>query len=253
MTERVPVIRDFALQMGDNCLILGQQLSKWCGHAPALEEDIATANTALDLIGQTKLWFDLAIVHSEEDESPDALAFLRDVRAFKNCLLVEQSDDDFAHTLMRQFLFDAWHLPVLEHLQRANHQPIADIAAKAVKEVRYHLERSGDLVVRLGDGSEESHNKMQAALNALWRFSAEPMMLDAISEEMTGQGYIPPLETVKAQFDDLIGNIFQAATLEVPQDTPMAKGGKQGLHSEAFGRMIAEMQWLQRAYPQAQW
>lgn len=251
--ERSTHLYEFALQMGDNCLILGQQLSKWCGHAPALEEDIATANTALDLIGQTRFWFDLAIAHHAEETDADALAFLRDVRDFKNCLLVEQPDGDFAHTLMRQFLFDAWHLPMLEHLQHAQHQPIADIAAKAIKEVRYHLERSGDLVVRLGDGSAQSHDRMQAALDALWRFSAELMMPDAVSDELVSQGHIPSLGAVKTQFDTVTSSVLSEATLSIPQDAPMARGGKQGLHSEAFGLMLAEMQWLQRAYPQAQW
>ncbi len=253
MADKSAHIFEFALQMGDNCLVLGQQLSKWCGHAPALEEDIATANTALDLIGQTKLWFQLAAEHSQEEIDPDKLAFLRDVRGFKNCLLVEQPDDDFSYTLMRQFLFDAWHAPMLEQLQFSTDTRIAEIAAKSIKEVRYHLERSGDLVTRLGAGSAESHERMQTALNALWRFTAELTLGDPVSDALTEQGAMPALDAIKATHSETMKNILSAATLKIPEDAPMAKGGKQGLHSEAFGKMIAEMQWLQRAYPGAEW
>ena len=164
---------DFALQMGDNALILGHRLSEWCGHAPVLEEDIALANTALDLIGHARMWLGYAGEVEGAGRTADDLAYHRDAGAFRNALLVEQPNGDFGQTLMRQFLFDCAHLTLLEGLSDTADPQVSQIAAKAGKEVHYHLERSADLVIRLGDGSEESHRRMQAALDALWPFVAE--------------------------------------------------------------------------------
>ncbi|MEX0645795.1 MAG: 1,2-phenylacetyl-CoA epoxidase subunit PaaC [Parvularculaceae bacterium] len=246
-------LKEFALRMGDNCLILGQRLGAWCGHAPALEEDIALANVALDLIGQTKLWLGLAAEIEGEGRSADDLAFLRDARAFRNCLLVEQPNGDYAATLMRQFLFDAWHLPMLQGLSRSSDQRIADIAQKAAKEAAYHLERSTDLIVRLGDGGDESHERMQNALDALWPFAGELLAPDAIDEQLAASGVAPDLAEIRRQWSDHVGRTLDDATLAAPTDAAVRKGGKQGLHSEELGYVLAEMQWLQRAYPGAQW
>ncbi len=244
---------EFSLRMGDNCLILGQQVAAWCGHAPVLEEDIALANTALDLIGQTKLWLGLAAELEGEGRSADDLAFLRDVRAFRNGLLVEQPNGDFGQTLMRQFLFDAWHYLILMALLSSTEKRIAEIAEKAVKEVAYHLERSSDLVIRLGDGGSESHARMQTALDDLWRFTGELMTQDSVDEALAAIGVAPNLGDIEKQWADHVRAILKKATLTIPVGAYMQQGGKAGLHCEALGYLLADMQFLQRAYPGATW
>ncbi len=241
-----------ALRMGDNALILGQRVSAWCGHAPALEEDIAMANVGLDLIGQAKLWLTLAGEVEGEGRSADDLAFLRDTRAFHNVLLVEQPNGDYGQTLMRQFLFDAWHLPMLKALRQSADARVADIAAKAAKEADYHLDRSSDLVVRLGDGTGESRAKMQAALDALYPFVAELTAPDAIDDDIAALGLGPRLPTLRPAVDATVTAVIADATLTLPA-AQARSGGKAGRHSEDFGRLLAEMQWLQRAYPGAAW
>ena len=247
------VLFEFALRMGDNALILGQQVSAWCGHAPVLEEDIALANVALDLIGQAKMWLGLAGDIEGKTRSADDLAFLRDARAFRNALLVEQPNGDFAHTLMRQFLFDAWHWPILRGLKASSNDRVAAIAEKAEKEARYHLERSQDLVIRLGDGSEESHERMQAALNTLYPFAGELHAPDAIDADLAAREIAPELGEIGRQYLASIKATFEDATLIAPWDAAVRKGGKQGAHSEELGYILAEMQWMQRAYPGAKW
>ena len=252
MTATDPV-GQLALRLADNCLILGQRVSAWCGHAPALEEDIALANTALDLIGQATLWFDLAIARGVAAENADALAFGRDAREFRNCLLVEQPNDDYAVTLMRQFLFDSWHHAFLDAAQTSRDDGVAEIAAVALKEVRYHRERARDLVIRLGDGSPESHARMNRALSLLWRFTGELTAGDRLERDLAARGVIPDLDQVRAAYDADLADALFAAGLTPPADTAMRTGGRDGLHGEALGHLLAEMQWLQRAYPGARW
>lgn len=244
---------ELALRMGDNAIILAQRVGGWCGHAPVLEEDIALANVALDLIGQTKLWLSLAGEIEGKGRSADDLAFLRDVRAFRNCLLVEQPNGDFAQTLMRQFLFDAWHLPMLRALKNSSDARVADITEKAEKEARYHLERSEDLIIRLGDGTEESHERMQRALDALYPFAGELCAADAIDAELAARKVAPDLSEIEEQYLGYLKGALGAATLTAPWDAYVRKGGKKGLHTEELGCILAEMQWLQRAYPGAKW
>ena len=246
-------LEEFALRMGDNCLILGQRLSAWCGHAPALEEDIAMANVALDLIGQAKMWLGLAGELEGKGRDADALAFLRDARAFRNCLLVEQPNGDYGQTLMRQFLFDAWHVPMLEGLAASREARIAGIAAKAAKEAAYHRDRSADLVIRLGDGGEESRRRMQAALDLLWPFAGELLAADETEICLADEGVIPDFAGVAKEWTAFVELALEEATLVPPKDAAVRKGGKQGLHTEALGYILAEMQWLQRAYPGATW
>lgn len=244
---------ELALRMGDNAIILAQRVGAWCGHAPVLEEDIALANVALDLIGQTKLWLGLAGELEGKGRSADDLAFLRDARQFRNALLVEQPNGDFAMTLMRQFLYDAWHWPMLVALKSSSDRRVAEIAEKAEKEARYHLERSEDLIIRLGEGSEESHERMQAALDALYPFTGELCAADAIDMELAARKIAPDLAVIRDQYlADLKGALAEA-TLTVPWDGVTRKGGKLGLHTEELGYILAEMQWLQRAYPGAKW
>ncbi len=197
------ILASYAIRMGDNCLILGQRISVWCGHAPSLEEDIALANTGLDLIGQTKNWFELACARDTTLGTPDRLTYLRDERDFTNCLLVEQPDQDYAYTLVRQFLFDAWHYLILDALIGSNETAIRDVAAKSIKEVRYHRTRSTDLITRLGGGSADSHEKMQAALDGLWRFSGELTTPDAFDEACFAAGFAPDLTQIATAYIDL--------------------------------------------------
>lgn len=246
-------LREFCLRMGDNTLILGQRVAEWCGHAPVLEEDIALANTALDLIGQTQMWLGLAAETGGQGESADSLAFLRDAGAFRNVLLVERPNGNFGQTLMRQFLFDAWHHPMLVALSASSDARVAEIAAKAEREVAYHVERSADLVIRLGDGTEESHTRMQAALDDLWTYAGEMFLGDAVDADLSAAGIAPDPAGLKPGWDARVGAVLAEATLVAPQATFVHRGGRSGRHTEHLGHLLAEMQFLQRAYPGAVW
>lgn len=244
---------DWLLRVGDNCLVLGHRVSEWCGHAPALEEDIALANQALDLIGQCQLWLGLAGEVEGRGRTADDLAFRRDANAFRNALLVERPNGDFAHTLMRQFLFDAYHFELLTALKESSDQRVAEIAAKAVKEVAYHLERSSDLVIRLGDGTDESHSRLGKALSTLWPFAGEMFTIDSVDEQVATAGIAPLPSSLKPAWDQTVQAVLEEATFSLPEQAWQQKGGKQGVHSEHLGHMLAEMQFLQRAYPDASW
>ncbi len=253
----VPVSNDallqFLLRMGDNTLILGHRVSEWCGHAPVLEEDIALANTALDLIGQTQMWLGLA-GEIDGGKSADDLAFLRDAWDFRNVLLVEVPNGDFGRTLMRQFLFDAWHSIMLGRLMTSSDDRVAAIAAKASKEVTYHLERSGDTVVGLGDGTEESHARMQEALDYLWPYVGEMFASDDVDAEMVAARIAPNPADLRAEYDALIERVLSEATLTISESRFAHKGGRDGrMHTEHLGHLLTQMQWLQRAYPGAKW
>lgn len=240
-------------RMGDNCLILGHRVSEWCGHAPVLEEDIALANQALDLIGQCQLWLGLAGEVEGRGRNADALAYLRDAGAFRNLLMLELPNGDFGVTLMRQFLFDAFHIELLRALKTSSDSRVADIAAKAEKEVAYHLERSADLVIRLGDGSDESHARMQAALNRLWPYAGEMFLDDEVDRAMADRGIAPVPSSLKPAWDRTVAAVLDEATLARPADGWHQKGGKKGIHTEHLGSLLAQMQFLQRAYPGATW
>jgi len=240
-------------RLGDNTLILGHRVSEWCGHSPVLEEDIALANMALDLIGQTQLWLGLAGEVEAAGRDADALAFRRDAWDFHNILLVERPNGDFGQTIMRQFLFDAWHAPMLKALEASGDARIAEIAVKAGKEVAYHIERSADLVIRLGDGTEESHARMQKALEALWPYTGEMMIGDACDRRLAEAGLMPDPASLRPKWDESVDHVLAEATLTRPEGTFAHQGGKQGRHTEHMGHLLAPMQWLQRAYPDAKW
>lgn len=244
---------EFLTRMGDNTLILGHRVSEWCGLSPVLEEDIALANIALDLIGQTQLWLGLAGEVQGEGRTADNLAYLRDAGAFRNLLLVERPNGDFGQTLMRQFLFDAWHFEMLKALEKSTDARVAEIAAKAVKEVSYHLERSSDLIVRLGDGTDESHKRMQAALDDQWSYTGEMFMADDADKAVAKAGIAPDPASLRAAWDKHVRMVLQEATLTVPDSGYAHKGGKRGIHTEHLGFILAQMQFLQRAYPGATW
>ena len=244
---------EFLLRMGDNTLILGHRVSEWCGHSPVLEEDIALANTALDLIGQTQLWLGLAGEVEGKERSADNLAFLRDAWDFRNVLLVELPNGDFGQTLMRQFLFDAWQELMLGALKSSSDARVAEIAEKASKEVAYHVERSGDTVIGLGDGTEESHARMQAALDDQWGYALEMFAGDTTDAKMADAGIAPDLADLRGPWDATVQAVLSEATLAIPENSYVHKGGKQGTHTEHLGYILAEMQFLQRAYPGAEW
>lgn len=241
-------------RLGDNTLVLGHRISEWCGVAPVVEEDIALANTALDLIGQTQLWLGLAGEVEGKGRDADALAYHRDVWDFRNLLLLEQPNGDFGQTMMRQFLFDIWHLMYLKALTGSSHDQIAAIAEKSVKEVTYHLERSSDTVIALGDGTEESHTRMQNALNRLYPFVGEMFIADEIEQRLAADGVTADTSTLRPAYDAQLAGILSEATLTRPEDDFAHKGGKTGTrHTEHLGHMLSTMQWLQRAYPGATW
>ena len=253
MTEQTALF-EYLLRLGDNTLILGHRVSEWCGHAPVLEEDIALANTALDLIGQTQLWLGLAGEVEGAGRSADDLAMRRDVWDFRNVLLVEQPNGDFGRTMMRQCLFDAFHLDLLRELADASDDRIAAIAAKSLKEVTYHLDRSSETVIGLGDGTEESHRRMQAALDLLWPYVGEMFTHDSVDEAMNRAGIAPDLAALKKRYDTRLDTILGEATLQKPGSDYAQSGGKTGFrHSEHLGHLLTQMQWLQRAYPDATW
>jgi len=244
---------ELLLRIGDSTLVLGHRVSEWCGHSPVLEEDIALANVALDLIGQTQLWLGLAAEVEGAGRTADDLAYLRDAWDFRNLLIVERPNGDFGHTLMRQFLFDAYHFELLKGLQASSDPRVAEIAAKAAKEVAYHLERSSDLVIRLGDGTEESHRRMQDALESLWSYTGEMFLSDDKDKAVAALGIAPDPAGLRAAWDATVRHVLDEATLAVPKGDFAHKGGRQGVHTEHLGFILAEMQFLQRAYPGASW
>lgn len=245
---------EFVLRQGDNTLVLGHRVSEWCGHAPVLEEDIALANTALDLIGQTQMWLGLAAEIEGEGRTADDMAFLRDAWDFRNLLLVELPNGDFGRTILRQFLFDAFSAIYLPLLTKSADPRVAEIAAKATKEVAYHLERSAQTVVGLGDGSEESHARMQEALDYLWPYVGEMFASDGVDQAMAEAGIGPDPAGLRAEYDALIGRVLSEATLRIPEDSFAHKGGRNGyMHTEHLGHLLTQMQWLQRAYSGCEW
>jgi len=259
--EGEPQRFEYLLRLADSPLVLAQRLTEWVGKAPILEEDLALTNVGLDLLGQARLWLSYAAEvearYAAVTRNEDALAFRRDVWQFRNLLLVEQPNGNFADTLVRQFLFDAWHLLTLRALAGSGDPRLAEIAAKGAKEVAYHVERSRDWVIRLGDGTEESHRKAQDAIDALWTYTGEMFMIDRLDAAMIETGVGADLAALEAPWREQVDAVLSEATLTVPASTFMqggrGRGGKQGVHSEHLGHLLTEMQFLQRAYPDAQW
>jgi ring-1,2-phenylacetyl-CoA epoxidase subunit PaaC len=248
---------EFLLRLADSDLVLAQRLGEWVGHGPVLEEDIALANIGLDLLGQARLWFayagEVEARFATAGRSEDALAYLRDGGDFRNLLLVEQPNGNYADTMARQFYFDTWHRLLLAKLAHSNDARIAEVAAKALKEVAYHVERSADWVIRLGDGTTESHDKMQAAIDGLWMYTGEMFDADEADLALALDGTGCDLRTLRPAWQEAVAAILTEATLRVPHGTWMQRGGKRGVHSEHLGHLLSTMQWMQRAYPGAQW
>lgn len=243
----------YLLRLGDNCLVLSQQLAAWCGHGPALEEDLALTNVALDLLGQARLWLSYAGEVEGRGRDEDALAYGRDGSDFRNLLLVEQPNGHYGNTVARQFLFDVWHQQLLASLSQSSDPRIAEIAQKAVKEVRYHVERSAGLMVALGDGTELSHTRMQSAVDKLWPYTGEWFQSDAVDAQCAADGVAPAASSLAAPWHASIEAVLGRATLDMPAYTGHQRGGRQGVHSEHLGHLLTSLQFLQRTYPGAQW
>ena len=244
---------EFVLRVADDSLILGHRLSEWCGHGPILEEDIAMTNIALDLIGQATTLLNHAAALQGKGKTGDDLAFLRFDREYRNLLLVEQPNGDFGMTMMRQFLFDAYRALLFERLQTSSDEMISAIAEKSLKETKYHLKHSSEWVIRLGDGTEESHDRVQESLNTLWRYTDELFYADAVEEEMLKSGVCPDLSDLRAQWEQTVHHVLNEATLTLPTNNWKQEGGRKGMHSEHLGYILAEMQYMQRAYPNMEW
>lgn len=244
---------DYLIRLADNAMICGQQLGAVVTRQPELEEEMATANFALDYVGQARLLYSYAAEVEGFGRSEDDLAFLRDSIDYRNLLLVEQPDGDFAQVLARQFLFECWYLHLLQALQSSSDRRLAEIAGKAVKEIQYHLRHGRQWVVRLGDGTEESQRRMQAAIDELWRFTGEMFEADAVDQWALDNGVGPDPESLRDGWLELVGDTLREATLKLPETGWMDSGGRNGRHTENHGYLLAEMQFLQRAYPGQTW
>lgn len=239
--------------IGDNCLILGQRLGEWCGHGPSLETDIALTNISLDLFGQTRSYFQYAAQLLGAKATEDTVAFLRYEHEYTNVLLVELPNKDFAYTIARQYLFDVYHQLLLMELQNSTDETLSAIAKKSLKEVNYHVRFSGDWVLRLGDGTEESQQKMQKAIDDLWPYTDELFHQTEADKVMIQAGIGVDVSLLKDTYYETIKALLREATLTIPDGKYHQKGGKMGIHTEHMGYLLAEMQYMQRAYPNMTW
>lgn len=241
-------LTDYTLHLADNALILGQRNAEWCGHGPVLEQDIAITNITLDLVGQARSLYQYAAQLQADGSTEDSLAYLRTEREFKNCLLVEQPRGDWAQTILRQFFFSVYQYYLYQQLQNKADTTLAAIAEKSLKEVSYHLRWSSEWVIRLGDGTEESHSRISKAVRELWPYTGE-MFIPAGYEISPGID----LSSIKKEWDEKVKAVFEEATLSIPEKVFMQSGGKKGTHTEHLGYILTELQYMQRAYPNSEW
>jgi ring-1,2-phenylacetyl-CoA epoxidase subunit PaaC len=247
---------ELLLRLGDDRLVLGHRLSEWCGHAPILEEDIALANVALDLLGQATLFLRRAGDVEGKGRDEDALAYWREAIEFRNCLLVEQPNGDFAFTIARQFLFDVHAVVTLDAMTRSASSELAALAAKSLKEARYHVRHSGEWMLKLGDGTDESHRRAQHAVDELWRFTPELFAADDVAARLAAIGVGPDLPALRESWETQVLDVLHRATLTVPSGashTPHLRGGRTGMHGEHLGHLLAELQIVARSHPGATW
>ncbi|WP_425077701.1 1,2-phenylacetyl-CoA epoxidase subunit PaaC [Psychroserpens sp. S379A] len=244
---------NYILGVADNSLILGQRLGELTGHGPSLETDIACTNISLDLFGQVRSYFQYAAKIAGDNRTEDDIAMLRKEREYKNVLLVEQPNTNFAYTIGRQFLFDVYHLAFLSELQKSTDLTLSAIANKCIKEVSYHVRFSSDWVKRLGDGTEESKKKMQEAINDLWTYTDELFHQTEADIAMVSEGVGVDVTKLKDEYYKQIGELLNEATLDVPQSKWFQKGGKKGIHTEHLGYLLADLQYMQRTYPNMEW
>lgn len=244
---------EYLIRLGDDSLILGHRMSEWCGHGPILEEDIAMTNISLDLIGQATNLLKYAGEVEGKGRDEDELAFLRFDRDYKNVLLVEQPNGDFGMTMMRQFLFDAYRKPLFEALVNSSDEQLSAIAVKSLKETKYHLKHSAEWVIRLGDGTEESKQRVQESLDTIWRYTDELFFTDDIEKELLENGMSADLEEIKVAWMETVNQVLTEATLNIPDHGWQHDGGRRGMHSEHLGYILTELQYMQRAYPGMEW
>jgi ring-1,2-phenylacetyl-CoA epoxidase subunit PaaC len=244
---------EYLLRLGDDRLVLGHRVSEWCGHAPILEEDIALANIALDLVGQANLLLGLAAEAEHKGRDADALAYLRDAIDYRNVLLVELPTGDFAVTIARQFLFSTYSMLQSDGLRHSANKDLAGIAAKAHKESKYHVRHSGDWMLKLGGGTEESHRRLQDAIDDLWRYSGELFLTDDLEQRLVAERVAVDSSTLERPWSDHVRDVLGRAGISIPEVKWMQRGGRDGRHTEHLGRMLAEMQVLQRQHPGAAW
>jgi len=244
---------NYILGIADNSLVLGQRLGELCGHGPNLETDIALTNISLDLFGQTRSYYQYAAKISSENKTEDDVAFLRIEKEYRNVLLVEQPNTNFAYEMARQLLFDVFHLLLMKELQNSTDETLTAIAKKSIKEVSYHVRFSSDWVKRLGDGTEISHKKIQEAINELWRYTDELFQLTEADKEMVSSGVGVDVSKLKETYYKEVSEVLKEATLSVPENKYFLYGGKKGNHSEHMGFLLADLQYMQRAYPNMKW
>lgn len=243
----------YIFSIADNSLILGQRISELCGHGPTLETDIAMTNIALDLLGQTRSYYQYIAELSPDDITEDDVAFLREERHYRNVLLVEQPNEDFAYTITRQYFFDVFHYELLQRLQNSKNVNLQAIAKKSIKEVAYHKRFSGDWLKRLGDGTKLSHNKVQQAVNDLWVFTDELFLKTSHDAATISAEHGVDVSSFKSDYYAEVSSLLKEATLAVPETKYFQKGGKDGVHSEHMGYLLADMQYMQRTYPNMKW
>ena len=243
----------YILGIADNNLILGQRLGELCGHGPSLETDIACTNISLDLLGQVRSYYQYAAKIADDGRNEDTIAMLRNEREYINVLLVEQPNTDFAYVIARQFLFDVYHLIFLTRLQNSKDETLSAIAKKAIKEVSYHERFSTDWIKRLGDGTEESHHKIQTAINNLWGNTDELFHQTEADKKMIKEGIGVDVTKLKDEYYKIVTEVLEEATLQVPESKYFQKGGKQGIHTEHMGYILAELQYMQRTFPNMTW
>ena len=242
----------YTLRIADSSLILAQRMAEWCAKGPTLEEDIALSNISLDMFGQANGFYEYA-AQLDGSKSVDDLAFLRNEREFFNHQMVEIENGHFGRTIVRNFLHDAFNLLFFTRLSESKDETLAALSAKSLKEVKYHLRHSTNWVIRLGDGTEKSNIKIQKALEEIWQFTDELFEMDEIDTELLNSGIAVDNKALKIEWDEIVNNTFEKAKLKRPKDGYMATGGKKGMHTEYLGFILAEMQFLQRAYPDAKW
>jgi len=244
---------EYTLRIADDSLILGHRISEWCGHGPILEEDIALTNIALDLVGQATNLLDYAAAVEGKGRNADDLAFLRYDRDYRNALLVEQKNGDFGMTIARQFFFDVFRKSFFEALEKSADPALSAIAEKSLKETKYHLKHSSEWMIRLGDGTQESHDRIQESVNTLWRYTDELFFMDETDELLLAENIAVDLKLLHASWKNHVGLILSEATIEIPDHNWQQGGGRKGVHSEHLGYLLAEMQYMQRAYPGMEW
>lgn len=251
--EQKEALFNYVIRLADNAAILGHRLSEWCGHGPELEEDIAIINTSLDLLGHARSLYTYAGEVEGKGRTEDDLAYLREERQYRNALICELPNGHYGDTIARQFLFDQFNFLLFSELVDSKDETVAAIASKAIKEIRYHLRRSVEWTLRLGDGTEESHEKIQQSFNDVWSFTGDLFVQDEHDKAALEVGVGPDLEKLYPVWKEKVNEVLKEATLEMPSETWMHSGSKEGRHTEHFGFVLAELQYMQRAYPGCEW